>query len=165
MQRTGQRVRISARLIDTKTNAHLWTQSFERELKDILTLQNEVALTIVSAGAQSSDRQRLAAGTREVDPEAHDAYVRGRYFWNKRTAEDLNKAISYFEQATAKDPRYAPAYSGLADSYVSLYDYGFQSAADVTTRARIAARQALELDPRSAEAHASLAHLALHDWD
>lgn len=165
VQRAGQRIRISARLIDTDTNAHLWTQSFEREMKDILALQREVARAMVSEVARSSDRWQPGSETREIDPEAHEAYLRGRYFWNKRTAEDLNKAVSYFERATAKDQRYAPAYSGLADAYVSLYDYGFRSAADVTAKARIAARQALELDPRSAEAHASLAHLALHDWD
>ena len=165
VQRAGERVRISARLVDAVSGRPIWSQTYERELKDVLRLQREVALAVVSEVGRSADPQRLAQEARQVDPVAHDAYLRGRFFWNKRTAEDLNKAVSYFEQAAAKDPGYAQASSGLADAYVSLYDYGFRSAADVTAKARIAARQALALDSRSAEAHASLAHLALHDWD
>ena len=142
IQRSGQQVRISARLVDAATSTHLWAQTYERELKDLLRLQSEVARAVASEVLRSSDPKHPAGETREVDPAVHEAYLRGRYFWNKRTVEDLNKAVSYFQQAADKDPAYAPAYSGLADSYVSLYDYGYLSAADVTAKARIAARRA-----------------------
>lgn len=163
IQRVASRVRISARLVQTSTNVHVWAESYEGDLADILKLQRQIASAVASAVAGTA---RVSAGAgRQVDPAAHEAYLRGRFFWAKRTVDDLKKAVAYFEQATQKDPAYAAAYSGIADSYVSLYDYGHLSAADVSAQIRVAARRALELDPKSPEAHASLGHLALHDWD
>lgn len=164
VRRSGQRVQVAARLIDPSTNTSRWAQTYEREVKDLLTVQHEIASAIGSELA-ASPAATAAPRNRQVDPEAHEAYLRGRHFWSRRGLEDLKTAISYFEQATQKDPGYAPAHAGLADAYVSLYDYGYLSAADVTTKIRTSARRALELDARSAEAHASLGHLALHDWD
>ena len=164
IQRAGERVRISTRLVDVATSSHLWGRNYERDLKDILSLQTEIASAIVAEMVPAASK-RQAPGRRQVDPAAHEAYLRGRFFWNKREVDAIQKAIDYFEEAIAKDPGFAAAHSGIADSYVSLYDYGFLSAADVGPKIRAAARRALELDPRSAEGHASLAHLALHDWD
>ena len=120
--RSGSRVRITAQLIEAKSDRHMWAKSYERNLQDVLTLQDELARDIadeVRAKLTPSEETRLSSAS-TVNPEAHEDYLRGRYFWNLRTEEDLGKARSYFERATQRDPAYAPAYSGLADTFFYL---------------------------------------------
>jgi TolB-like protein/DNA-binding winged helix-turn-helix (wHTH) protein/Tfp pilus assembly protein PilF len=167
--RSENRVRITAQLIDAPSDRHLWAKSYERDLKDVLALQDEVARDIaaeIRIKLTPEERTRLAAA-RPIDPEAHDAYLRGRYFWNRRTEADLHKAKDYFEQAIAKDPGYAPAYSGLADTYFYLsYAWGHIPPREGMPLARAAALKAIELDDSSAEGHTSLATVKfLYDWD
>ena len=167
--RSENRVRITAQLIDAQTDRHLWAKTYERDLKDVLQLQDEVARDIakeIRVKLTPEERTRLA-DARPVDPAAHDAYLRGRYFWNRRTEAELHKAKDYFEQAIAKDPGYAPAYSGLADTYFYLsYGWGHIPPREGMPLARAAALKAIELDDSAAEGHASLATVKfLYDWD
>jgi TolB-like protein/DNA-binding winged helix-turn-helix (wHTH) protein/Tfp pilus assembly protein PilF len=167
--RSEGRVRITAQLIDAPSDRHLWAKSYERDLKDILTMQDEVARDIteeIRVKLTPEERTRLA-GARPIDPAAHEAYLRGRFFWNLRTEKDLNKAKEYFEQAIAKDPGYAPAYSGLSDTYFYLgYVWGHMPPREAMPLAKAAALKALELDGNLAEAHASLGVVKFsYDWD
>lgn len=167
--RAGDRIRITAQLIETQTDHHLWAKSYERNVQDVLALQDEVARDIaeqIRITLKPEERTRLA-DARPVDPAAHDAYLRGRYFWNRRTEAELHKAEDYFEQAIAKDPGYAPAYSGLADTYFYLsYGWGHIPPREGMPLARSAALKAIELDESSAEGHASLGNVKfLYDWD
>jgi TolB-like protein/Flp pilus assembly protein TadD len=163
---SGGRVRINAHLIRAGDEAHLWDESFERETSDILALQSEVAEAIVE-GISVRLRPRRTP-TRALKPEAYEAYLMGRYFWNKRTPEALNRAITYFQQTTQLAPDYAPAYAGIADCYVLLGSAQMGALAPRTAMpaAKEAVLKALALDPDLAEAHASLAHIKLiYDWD
>ncbi|MGB2888047.1 MAG: protein kinase [Candidatus Acidiferrales bacterium] len=167
--RSGNRVRITAQLIDAKSDRHLWAKSYERNLQDVLTLQDELARDIadeVQAKLTPSEQTRLSSAP-IVDPQAHEDYLRGRFFWNLRTEEDLGKARNYFERATRKDPTYAPAYSGLADTYFYLgYFWGHLPPREAMPLAKAAALKALELDPNLGEGHASLAIVKLtYEWD
>ncbi len=159
--RSGERVRITAQLVDGMADRHLWAKSYERDLRDVLTLQAEVAGAIASeirATLTPQQRARLATA-RPLSPEAYDAYLKGRYYWNLRTAEGVRRGREYFEKSIALDPGFAPAYSGLADSY-----HVFGSSADIPPReifakARAAAEKAILLDESLAEGHTSLAGL------
>jgi TolB-like protein/DNA-binding winged helix-turn-helix (wHTH) protein/Flp pilus assembly protein TadD len=168
--RSGERVRINAQLIDPKTRAVYWANDYDRDLKDVFALQSEVAQAIaneIQVTITSEDKQRLQQN-RQVNPQALDAYLRGRYSWNRRTEDGMREAVRYFQQAIASDPTYAPAYSGLADSYSVLGSIGIDGAPPNTVMpmAKSAAKEALELDPNLAEAHASLAYVKLsYDWD
>jgi TolB-like protein/DNA-binding winged helix-turn-helix (wHTH) protein len=167
--RSENHVRITAQLIDAQTDRHLWAKSYERELKDILALQDEVASDIageVRVKLTPEERTRLA-DARPVNPEAHEAYLRGRFLWNQRTESQLHKAKEYFEQAIAKDPGYAAAYSGLADTYFYLsYGWGHIPPKEGMPLARAAALKSIELDGSAAEGHASLGAVKfLYDWD
>jgi TolB-like protein/Tfp pilus assembly protein PilF len=167
--RSENRVRITAQLIDAQNDRHLWAKTYERDLKDVLQLQDEVAREIaeeIRVKLTPEERTRLT-DARPLDPAAHDAYLRGRYFWNRRTEPELHKAKDYFEQAIAKDPGYAPAYSGLADTYFYLsYGWGHIPPREGMPLARAAALKAIELDDSSAEGHTSLAIVKyLYDWD
>ena len=157
--RSGDRVRITAQLIDARADRHLWSQTFERKSSDVLALQGELASAIASAiNVQLTPREqsRLAAAP-SVDPEAHDAYLKGRFFFNHPSDENLRKAIAQFEAAVKLSPTFAPAYSGLSDVYVwAGYNEGFITAAEAKPRTREAAERAVELDSLSAEAHTSL---------
>jgi TolB-like protein/DNA-binding winged helix-turn-helix (wHTH) protein/tetratricopeptide (TPR) repeat protein len=167
VRRESGRVRITVQLIQVRDQTDLWTESYDRELKDILALQDSVAKTIadqIRITLPTEFRNRLKR-PRSVDPEAYEAYLRGRYFWNKRTGEGLQKASVYFQQALDKDPVYVPAYSGLADCNSGLTWHGFTSPARTLPRAEAAARKAIEIDPSSAEAHASLGLVLNHRWD
>jgi serine/threonine-protein kinase len=171
IEREGERVRIRAQLVRTATDEHLWAGSYDREMKDVLLLQDEVARSIareVRVTLTPEERARLATA-REVDPEAYQSYVKGRYFWDKRSEESVNRSIEYFKQAIDRDPSYAAAYSGLADAYVSLgfsFDVGSLPPAEAIPKAKAAATRALTLDDSLAEAHNSLGHMKLHyDWD
>jgi DNA-binding winged helix-turn-helix (wHTH) protein/TolB-like protein len=168
--RSGGHIRISAVLKDPKTGSVYWADVYNRDLKDVLALQSEVAQAIakqIQVTITAEDRQRLQQH-RQINPEALDAYLRGRYAWNRRTEEGMRKAEQYFLQAIAIDSGYAAAYSGLADSYSMLGSIGIDGEApnDVMPKAKSAALKAIELDKDLAEAHASLAYVKLsYDWD
>ena len=166
--RSGNRVRIDAQLIQAPSDRHLWAKSYERDIQDVLALQGEMARTIASEiqiRLTPKDQARLAK-TPPVNREAYDAYLRGRFFWNKRTAEGLEKGIEHFNDATQKDPGYALAYAGLADSYDVAPFYSVMTPKEAYPRAKAAAMRALEIDDSLAEAHTSLAHaLWSYDWD
>jgi TolB-like protein/DNA-binding winged helix-turn-helix (wHTH) protein/Flp pilus assembly protein TadD len=168
--RSGERVRITAQLIEVPADRHIWAHSYEGDLRDTLTLQNTVARTIAQQIQAILNKQEKAAleKSRAVKPEAYEAYLKGRYFWNKRTGDGLKKAIEYFTVATEKDPTYAEAYAGLADSYALSgdWEYGILSPQDASVEAKAAATKALELDDSLSEAHTSRAFaLDLYDWD
>ncbi len=166
--RAGRRVRITATLVDASNDRHLWTQSYERDLADILSMQDEVADNIaVSVTERVTGRTPgLQASGRAVDPEARTAYLMGRFFWNKRDEASLKRALEYFNRAIAKDPKYAAAYSGIADCSTLLSVWGSLSSREAFPKAKAAALKALELDPGSAEAYTSLAVVtARWDWN
>jgi serine/threonine-protein kinase len=169
VQRAGERVRITAQLIEGASDRHLWAESYERDLKDVLALQGEVARAIagqIRATLTPNEQARLAKSA-QVDSKAYDDYLRGRYYWNQRTEESVRKGIVYFESAIAKDPEYAPAYVGLADSY-SVWGAPVLPPAEQRRRASTAVNKALAIDPTLGEAHASLASISMGydlDWD
>ena len=166
VRRASDRVRITVQLIQVRDQTDLWAESYDRQLKDLLTLQDSVSRTIanqIHITLTPGQQARLPGGN--LDPEAYEAYLKGRYYWNKRTADGLQKALSYFQQAIDKDPTYGAAYSGLADCNSGLAWHGFKSPADALPTANAAALKAIEIDPRSAEAHASLGLVLTHRWD
>jgi TolB-like protein/Tfp pilus assembly protein PilF len=168
--RSGEHVRITAQLIRAPADEHLWSQSYQGDLRDTLQLQDKVARAIADRirVTVTSQQRALLDSAKLVNPDAHDAYLRGRYFWNKRTEQGLRTAITYFEEAITKDPNYAQAYSGLADSYALLgdWEYGALAPNEAFPKAKAAARKALELDDSLGEAHASLALcLKSFDWN
>jgi TolB-like protein/DNA-binding winged helix-turn-helix (wHTH) protein/Flp pilus assembly protein TadD len=168
--RSGDHVRITAQLIDASADKHLWSRSYEGELRDTLALQSEVARAIADQIRINLNPQEQAAlkSVRAVNPEAYESYLKGRYFWNKRTAEGLKVAVTYFNQAIEDDPKYAQAYSGLSDSYSLLGDwqYAVMTPKEALPKAKAAAIKALELDSALGEAHNSLAFcLDAFDWD
>jgi TolB-like protein/DNA-binding winged helix-turn-helix (wHTH) protein/Tfp pilus assembly protein PilF len=168
VQRSDGRVRVTARLVEAATDRHVWAKSYEREHRDILDLQNEITRDIaenIKLSLTPTVRQRLAV-SHPIEPEAHENYLRGRFYWSKRRPADLEKAVLYFEQAIGRDPQYARAYAGLADSYSVMRAYNLAPQDDSIRQARAAAVKALELDEGLAEAHASLGLIALiYDWD
>ena len=169
--RSGDRVRITAQLIDARADRHLWSQTFERKSSDVLGLQAELASAIASAiNVQLTPREqsRLSAAP-TVNPEAHDAYLKGRFFFNRPSDENLQKAIAQFTEAIRLSPTFAPAYSGLSDAYTwAAYNEGFIRAIDAKPHAKEAAERAVQLDSLSAEAHTSLGVFKAwfeYDWD
>jgi TolB-like protein/Flp pilus assembly protein TadD len=160
--RSGSRVRITAQLVQVKQEKHLWARSYEGDLRDVLALQDQVARDIAAEirVRLTPEMQGRLSNPRIVDPEVYEDYLRGRYYWNLRTAEGVNRGIDYFRRAIAKDPYYALAYAGLADSYLVLAGYRVVSPNEVLPLAKAAASKALELDDSLAEAHAPLG--ALH---
>jgi TolB-like protein/DNA-binding winged helix-turn-helix (wHTH) protein/Flp pilus assembly protein TadD len=168
--RSGDQVRITAQLIEASTDKHLWSQSYEGELRDTLALQSRVARAIADQIRINLTPQEQAAlkNAKVVNPEAYEAYLKGRYFWNKRTGDNLKVALAYFNQAIDEDPKYARAYSGLADTYALLGDwqYAVMPPKEAFPKAKAAAIKALELDGALGEAHNSLAFvLDGFDWD
>jgi tetratricopeptide (TPR) repeat protein len=168
VQRSGDRVRVTAQLIGAPADTHLWAESYDRDLRDILVLQDDVARAIsnqIKVKLTPQEQVRLASA-RPVNPEAHEAYLKGRYYWNKRTEEGFRKAIEYFSEATEKDHNYALAHAGLADSYILLGTYGVLPPKEAYAKAREAATKALELDDTLGEAHNALATVKSdYDWD
>ena len=153
--RSENRVRITAQLIDAHTDRHLWAKTYEKDLKDVLDLQDEVARDIaaeIRIRLTPQEQSRLTA-SRETNPQAYDAYLRGRYLWGQRNAEATTKAVGYFQQAVQEEPDFAPAYSGLSD----CYSVGWGAKADDLRLAEAYARKALSLQPDLAEGHTSLA--------
>src|SRR5437773_6635245 len=168
--RSGDRVRITAQLIQVSEDKHIWSQSYEGDLRDTLALQNKVARAIADQIRISLTPQEQAAlkNVKAVNPEAYVSNLKGLYFWNKRTADGLKTAVAYFDQAIENDPTYARAYAGLADSYALMGDwqYGVLTPKEALPRAEAAAIKALELDSTLGEAHTSLAFtLDGFDWD
>lgn len=166
--RSGGRVRITAQLIDARTDQHLWAESYERDWRDVLSLQGEIAQQIaneVRIILTPGERERLGSA-RRVDPRAHELYLKARYHWNKRTEENVSKAISYFERALDCDPTYAQAHAGLADCYNILAYYNALPPFEAYPKAKAAAQKALELDQSLAEPHASLGVIMRDfEWD
>ena len=161
-------MRISAQLIHGPTDTHLRADSYERDLRNVLALQSEVAQAIAREVRVKLTPQELAhfAEARSVDPEAYAAYLKGRYHWNRRSGVELPKAVQCFRQATARDPAYAAAYAGLADSLSTLGTWSFVSPNEGCSKAKGVALRALELDPSLGEAHVSLAWVtAWYDYD
>ena len=168
--RSGDRVRITAQLIDASTDRHLWSQSYEGELRDTLALQNRVAKAIADQIRISLTPREQAAlkNVKVVNPEAYESYLKGRFFWNKRTVDGLKVALAYFNQAIEEDPKYAQAYSGLADTYALLGDwqYAVMTPKEALPKAKAAAITSLELESGQGEAHNSLAFvLDGFDWN
>ena len=168
--RSGDQVRITAQLIDASSDKHLWSQSYQGELRDTLALQNRVASAIADQIRINVNPQEQAAlkSVKVVNPQAYESFLKGRYFWNKRTADGLKVALAYFNQAIDEDPKYAPAYSGLADTNALLGDwqYAVMTPKEALPKAKAAAIRALELDGALGEAHNSLAFcLDGFDWD
>jgi TolB-like protein/DNA-binding winged helix-turn-helix (wHTH) protein len=167
VRRSSDRVRITVQLVETQNQTDLWTESYDRELKDLLAVQDSVVQSIASQIhiALTEEQKTRLANPRQTRPEAYEAYLKGRYHWNKRTADGMQKAEHYFQQAVDNDPTYAAAYSGLADCNSGLAWHGFKSPADALPKAYAAARKAVEIDPQSAEAHASLGLVFSHSWN
>lgn len=167
--REGSRVRVTANLIDGRTDRHIWADAFERELDSVLAIHNDVARAIARAvdlTLTPEGNRRLTSATRPVLPAAYDAYIRGRHAWDKRSEADLREATRLFQRSIDADPTYAPAYAGLADCYAQLGYGSYVAPEDSFPRARAAAMRALELDPTLAEAHASLGFVRMYyDWD
>jgi TolB-like protein/DNA-binding winged helix-turn-helix (wHTH) protein/Flp pilus assembly protein TadD len=166
---SGGRVRVTAQLIDARTDRHLWAHEYERNLRDVLNLQDEVARDIadaVSVELTPQERARLA-GSHPVDPEAHEAYLKGLYYWNQFTEAAVKKSLGFFRRATARDPTYALGYSGLSDYYGVMYvRFGALPRQEACPRAEAAALKAVELDRSLAEGHNALAANRLFcDWD
>ena len=166
--REGSRIRVHAQLIRGATDEHIWSEEYPREYRSLLEVQEEVARRIaeqIQISLTPEDRARLAS-THAVDPEAHENYLKGRYYFNQRTGDALNKSIASFQQAIATDSRYALAYSGLADAYAMLGFRGGFPSKDALSRAKTAALKAIELEETLAEPHTSLAFIAeTHEWD
>ena len=169
--RSGERVRITTQLVETSSDRHLWAETYERDLRDVLRLQDELALTIAKQVQVkvSADEQTRLATAYSVDTEALEAYLQGREEWNNWTEESSKKSIKYFEQAVDKNPGYAPAWAGISDAYMLLHVFGarsetFSSRQEAFQKAKTAALKALELDPSLSEAHVSVASALLFQW-
>jgi len=167
VQKSNDQVHVNVQLVNALTDTHLWANICDRKLVDVFGVESEIAKNIAEAlqARLTGSEKSSIAKTPTVNPEAYELYLKGRFFWNKRTGEDLRKAIDYFKQATTKDPDYALAYAGLADSYLLLPNYGGASSKEALPPARAAAKKALELDDSLAEAHASLGLLATIELD
>jgi TolB-like protein/Tfp pilus assembly protein PilF len=167
VRRSSDRVRITVQLIQPQNQTDLWTESYDRELKDVLAVQDSVVRSIASQIhiALTDEQKTRLANSPQTQPEAYLAYLKGRYYWNKRTGDSMRKAEPYFQQAIDIDPTFAAAYSGLADCNSGLAWHGFKSPAEALPKAYTAARKAIEIDPQSAEAHASLGLVLSHRWD
>jgi len=167
IERVSDRVRIRVQLIRASTDQHIWAESYDRELKDILQLESDVAHEIAQQiGHAASEQPGRLASERPVSTEAHENYLRGRYRWNQRSESGLRAAINHFQKAIEFEPGYAQAYAGIADAYIMMANWGFMPASEGYPKAEAAARKALELNDQLAEAHTSLAYANfLYDWD
>jgi TolB-like protein/DNA-binding winged helix-turn-helix (wHTH) protein len=169
VERAGDRVRIRAQLIDCMNDRHLWARSYDRDFKDVLALQSELAGDIVEqtrGNVVQTEPKLPSESFRPVNASAYEDYLKGRYFWNRRTRDGFRTAVLYFQSAIGKDPTYAQAYAGLADSYLLLGGYGFEEQKDTMSKAKAAALRALAIDDRLAEAYSSLGLIAEQsDWN
>ena len=168
VRRTFDRLRITAQLLDTKDGHYLWSETYERPIKDVFAIEDEISSAIVGALriklTGPAGRSLITRYTENL--QAYHLYFKGRFYWNKRTEEDFYKALGYFEQAIQIDPNHAPAYAGMADCYIMLGEHGSVPALSIMRKARASASRALEIDPRLAEAHVSLGTVAaLYEWN
>jgi TolB-like protein/DNA-binding winged helix-turn-helix (wHTH) protein/tetratricopeptide (TPR) repeat protein len=167
VDRLGSRIRLDVRLVDTSTDRHLWTQTYERDVQEIAGLQADVARAIAAETRVTiaPTERALFATARSVSPKVFEAYLKGRFLWNRRTDSDVRKAVTYFEEAIRDDPTYAPAYAGLADSYIVLSQWSVPGD-EAWAKARAAAERALRLDESLAEGHTTRAAIAMnYEWD
>src|SRR5437870_4483424 len=166
VQKANDQVRVNVQLINALTDAHLWADTYDRKLTDIFAVETEIAKTVADMlqAKLTGSEQHVIAARPTANSEAHQLYLKGRFFWNKRTGSDLKKSIDYFEQAIAADPSYALGYAGVADAYVFLPGYTAGAPGDYYPKAKAAAKKALELDETLAEAHTTLA-LAIWYYD
>ena len=161
VQRTADTVRVNVQLVKADTDNHLWADTFDRKLTDVFQIESDIAKTIaekLQAKLTGSEERALSIQP-TADSEAHQLYLQGRYLWNRRTGQNLKKALSYFQQAVEKDPNFALAYTGIADSCALIPVYGAGTPKDYYPRAKAAAEKALQLDDRLAEAHTSMANV------
>jgi len=168
VRRAGVRVRVTAQLIQVADQTHLWCESYDRDLGDILNLQRDVARAIahqINIKLVHQEGEPRAVSSTMVSAEAYESYLKGRYLWSKRTLEALRNSIRCFEKSIQIDPAYAAAYAGLADSCLTLQDQGYLLTLQATAEAKRAASQALRLDETLAEPHISLAHAHFHEFD
>jgi TolB-like protein len=168
VRKAGDKLRITAQLINVSDGSHIWSDSYDKELTDIFAIQDEIALVVtdkLKLTLLGEEKEKLAKRPTE-NLEAYDLYLQGRNLWNKRNEVDLIKSIEYFEKAIDIDPNYALAYAGLGDTYVVIGNYGLWSPARAYPKGKASALKALEIDDRLAEAHASLADfMSEYDWD
>ncbi len=168
VRKAGNRLRISVQLVNVADGCQLWSERYDREMEDIFSIQEGISLAIVDAlrlRVLGDERDRLLK-RRTENPEAHNLYLKGRFFWNKRTEAEMRRSVEYFQEAVETDPEFALAYSGMADAYVTMGFYGYLSQEEVSIEAKNAVRRALELDSTLGEAHASLALIKTWvDWD
>jgi tetratricopeptide (TPR) repeat protein len=164
--RSGQRVRIAAQLVDAGNDQHLWAQSYDRDVGDVLVLQSEISRTIANEiRIKLTPRQAQLGKSSRVDPQLEEDYLKGRYHLNKGSEEEIHKGIQFFEDVLTRNPKDARGYAGLADSYVALSDY-YVAPAEILPKAKSASLKALELDDNLAEAHTSSGVVRfLYDWD
>ncbi len=167
VQRTADRVHVNVQLIKAASDVHLWAEAYDRKLTDIFAVESEIAKTIAETlqAKLTGSEERAISAKPTADFEAHQLYLKGRYLWNRRTGENLKKALTYFEQAAEKDPHYALAYAGIADSCFLIPAYSAGTPQDYLPRARAAAQRAVQLDDSLAEAHTSLAYVFFLDFE
>jgi TolB-like protein/Tfp pilus assembly protein PilF len=158
VQRTGDAVRVNVQLVKAETDTHLWADTFDRKLTDVFQIESDIAKTIAEKlqAKLTGSEERAISIKPTSDLEAHQLYLQGRYLWNRRTAENLKKALAYFQQATDKDPNYALAYTGIADACALFSVYGAGAPQEYLPQAKAAAEKAVALDDSLAEAHASM---------
>jgi serine/threonine protein kinase/tetratricopeptide (TPR) repeat protein len=167
VQRTADRVHVNVQLIKAASDTHLWAEAYDRKLTDIFAVESEIAKTIAETlqVKLTGSEERAISSKPTADFEAHQLYLKGRYLWNRRTGENLKKALAYFTEAAEEDPHYALAYAGIADSCVLIPIYAAGTPQDYLPRARTAAQKAAELDDTLAEAHTSLAYVFFYDFE
>jgi len=168
VRKIGDRARVTVQLIDSQTSEHLWAESYDRDLKDVLAIQSDISKTVAEAlRVKLLDQERsVIESKRTVNSQAYTLYLKGRFYWNERTNDATLKAIRYFEESIKVDPRSAPSFSGLADCYTVATNYGWMAPSIAAPKAREYAAKAVELDDNLAEAHASLGSTLIeHSWD
>jgi TolB-like protein/Flp pilus assembly protein TadD len=168
VRRDANQLRISIQLIRVSDQTHVWAESYQRDARDILALQNEVASSVAReiSVKLSAQGQAALASPRPLNPKTHELYLRGRHLWNQRTEQALQKSIDYFQQAIAEDPGYAPGHAALADAYIAAGNWGLLPPTEAFPKAKAAATRALGIDERMAEAHVAFAYTThLYDWN
>ena len=168
VRKAGDKLRITVQLIDPQTSGHLWAESYDRELKDVFSIQSDISKTIAHTLKVHllPQEAEIIENKKPPNPEAHTLYLKGRFLWNQRNKAALSRAVEYFEKAIQLEPEYALAYSGLADSYFVIAQHGFENPLTNFEKARTFARKALELDENLPETHATLAGISqFYDYD
>jgi serine/threonine-protein kinase len=167
VRKVGQKLRVSVQLVNALDGYCLWSQRWDREMKDVFEIQDEIAQTIAETLKVKLRLDTRAISKRRTEKfEAYDLYLRGRFQWNKRNGEGFDKALECFEQALEQDPNYAPAYSGIADHHIAAASWGLETPIEAWPKAKVATIRALEIDDTLAEAHASMGTIRMwYEWD